>query len=177
MPSRVLRVDDPGQVKLDDVVLPGAYASMEVKGELRLDEVTRPGRSGSAKLAEGWEDIRIRLRLELLPGEDEVYPEQQLAQIARLFQKADRNDKPFVYAIVHPLAEKFGVREVLFTRCELLDSRERDSTMAQLEFREFTPIAVRREKGGLASLLKRGVGAKHPRRVAGEGRGGEPGRR
>lgn len=156
---KLLRVDQPlGLVRLGDTVIPGVYQSLEVAGKLKVDEVSRAGRSGASKLPEGWEDQTVRLRLELVPDEDEGSPESALAAIGELFRRADKSAKPTVYRLVHPVCAAMGLREVLFTSLRVEDTSGSDTVVAELELKEFRPVALKRESRA-RKLLKGLLGA------------------
>lgn len=159
----ILSIDELGQVKLGDKVVPGLYQSMEVEGKLKVDGVKRSGKSGAGKLPEGWEDMKVRLVLSLVPDrEDEAYPEDDLAALAGLFQGADKQAKPFVYSIVHPVLNAMNLREVLFSGLRVSDQQGTNTVQVELELEEFKPVAVAREgraKTWLRKLLgKEGLG-------------------
>lgn len=139
-------ITNAGELMLNGESIPGIFQAMEVSGDLRIDKVNRPGRSGSAKLAEGWEDMKLLVRLVLPPDEPGGYPGAAARKLAELFQRADKNVRPFVYTIAHPIAAALNLTDVLFKTLRVTATSEGDFGSAELEFLEFRPVVVRREK-------------------------------
>lgn len=156
-------ITDASELALNGEPLPGVFQSLEVSGDLRVDSAKRPGRSGAAKLAEGWEDMRLVLRLLLPSDEPGSYAESSARRLAQLFQRADGNAKPFVYTIAHPIAAALNLNEVLFRAIRIQSTNEGDAATAEVEFLEFRPMMVKRERSRrrltLGGAIDAGLGA------------------
>ncbi|NUN13498.1 MAG: hypothetical protein HUU55_07670 [Myxococcales bacterium] len=149
-------ISEASEVSLNGQPIPGIYQSLELSGDLRIDRVQRSGRSGAAKLPEGWDDMKLVLRLLLLPDTAGGYPATAARKIASLFQQADKNAKPYVYEIAHPLTSALNLREVLFKTLRVSASNQDDSASAELEFVEWRPVVVKRERQAKAKVWSLG---------------------
>lgn len=61
---------DEGTVKIDSVILPGVFKSIEVKGDAIVDEQEVEGQSKKPKQATGYDDVKVNIELILEDGPD-----------------------------------------------------------------------------------------------------------
>lgn len=155
---RDLYADDPGQVKLGDVVLPGVFEGLDVEGELRIDEAEVPGQTGKKKQIHGYDDPTIVLKLRLLTDARGTAVDK-LKIIAGLFRTAGGQRQPYVYRIVSRATAAWGIREVIFKRLRSSDSNLDDTIRVELEFIENRAVMVQTKKVAAAgkSVVPKGL--------------------
>ena len=61
---------DESTVKIDSVILPGVFKSIEVKGDAIVDEQEVEGQSKKPKQATGYDDVKVNIELILEDGPD-----------------------------------------------------------------------------------------------------------
>lgn len=155
---RDLYADDPGQVKLGNVLLPGVFEGLDVEGELRIDEAEVPGQSGKKKQVQGYDDPTLVLKLRLLTDARGTALEK-LKVLTGLFQAASSQPKPYVYRIVSKMTAAWGIREVIFKRLRSSDNNLDDTIRVELEFIENRAVVVQTKKVAAAgkSVVPKGL--------------------
>jgi hypothetical protein len=143
----LLTIEDPGEVKLGDTILPGTYQSMQVKRALRMDEQEVPGRSGASKQPLGFSDAEISLTLALhtdygIDGQPVWTAQEKKAEIVALFQQQDTLARPFVYPIASEDLNPWGIVQVVFRELVTVDDNQSDLIVVSLNFVEFKPVEL-----------------------------------
>lgn len=136
---------DFGQVKLGKTLLPGAFAGMDIQGQVRVDDLTIAGQSGSSKQPLGFEDAKISLEIRLLTDEESTCYDKA-EQIVQIFQAVDSAAKPFIYRIVNKHTALWKIKEVVFEGLRTKETNQDDTLIASLEFTEYRPVLVAKEK-------------------------------
>lgn len=143
-----------GEVKLGDTILPGIYQSLEVSRAVRMDERRVPGRSGSSKQPLGYEDAEVTLEL-VLTNDHDSPARDKLRTITGLFQATDKQARPIVYTIAHPVLADWGIRQVVFRSLKSRDDNLYDLIYCSLKFVEHVPVTVKKEQRRKPQVLER----------------------
>ena len=77
---------DESTVKIDTIILPGLFKSIEIKGDAIVDEQDVEGQSKKPKQATGYEDAKVNIELMLEDGPllTKIQKIEQIQQIFRL---------------------------------------------------------------------------------------------
>lgn len=77
---------DESTVKIDTIILPGLFKSIEIKGDAIVDEQDVEGQSKKPKQATGYEDAKVNIELILEDGPllTKIQKIEQIQQIFRL---------------------------------------------------------------------------------------------
>jgi hypothetical protein len=134
---------DIGQVKVGNVVLPGAFESLEITGTVRVDEVEIPGKKDRVTQAVGFDNARVRLTLTLLPKVDGGDCADQVRRIQQIFRKSPDQQKPGVYRIINRHVQARGINEVIFSDLKTFEDNRSDKVLVICEFTEHVPIKVK----------------------------------
>jgi hypothetical protein len=133
-----------GQIKLGNTMLPGIYAGCTIDGSVKLDEIDVPGQSGKSTQPKGFEDATISIRLNLI-NDDNSSAYDKAKIIINIFRAMDKNAKPYVYRIVNPMTNMWGIKEVIFKDLSTRDSNYDDMILADISLREYKPVVVKKE--------------------------------
>lgn len=157
--ARIILSEDIGRITLDDVDLPGLYQSLTIDDEMTLDEKKRPGRSGTSKAPQGFQDIGLRVRIHLCPGDDGSDPLDEVRTIRELLHgervrttapayRVSRSEivygavttrKPRVFRLVNAIANAYGLKRVLFVKVKIVAEQSTDVLPVDLEFVQYRP--------------------------------------
>lgn len=76
---------DESTVKIDTIILPGLFKSIEIKGDAIVDEQDVEGQSKKPKQATGYEDAKVNIELILEDG-PLLTKIQKIEQIQQIFR-------------------------------------------------------------------------------------------
>lgn len=132
--------------------LPGILESLTVSGKLLFENVEVEGRSGSVKIAHGWEDSTVAIELLLIDDTERKKSRFDcLKDITSIFKRVLDDGKPSVYVLHHKAIEAWQVREVLFSDLKSVEKRGRQQITVSLSFVEYDPLVAtmqKRQSGG-----------------------------
>ena len=131
---------DESTVKIDAVLLPGLFKSIEVKGDAVVDEQDVEGQTKKPKQATGYEDVKVNIELVLEDGPG-MTKLQKLEKIQQLFRAPGR-DKPTVHEIINEHTAARGVKKVIFKNLTHKADNKKGMLSVTLEFWEYTVITV-----------------------------------
>jgi len=138
--------------------LPGIVESVSVNGSLLIDSKPVQGSSGKAKTVQGWDDAGFTIKLSLIDDPELGKTRWDfLRQIANVFQKIDKDGKPEIYTVSHPMAAAWGAARFLFESMESSESRTKRKITVSLEFTEYESsarITQGRQSGAQAAPAK-----------------------
>ena len=135
---------DESTVKIDAVVLPGLFKSIEVKGDAIVDEQEVQGQSKKPKQATGYEDIKVNIELILEDG-PLLTKMQKLEAIQQLF-RVPGQEKPIVHELINEHTAARGVKQVIFKNLSHKAENKKSQITVTLEFWEYTVITVTASK-------------------------------
>jgi hypothetical protein len=133
-----------GQIKIGNITLPGIYDGCSISGSVKLDEIDIPGQSGKSTQPLGFEDASISLRL-TLANDNKTTAYEKAKAIIDIFRAMDKSAKPYIYRIVNPMTNMWGIKEVIFKDLYISDSNYDDIISADLSLREYNPALVKKE--------------------------------
>ena len=136
-----IRIDDLGQIKVGDTILPGVFESVEVEDTTKQDEVEIEGQNKKATQATEYEPTRVRINLTLL-GDASSTPEQKLAKIRSIYRPSKAVLVPKVYRIVCDQVQAHGMDEAVFIGMSSRGSNLGDTISVTLEFMEHISLTV-----------------------------------
>jgi hypothetical protein len=149
----ILSIDsDEGIIKIGSPpeVVPGILESIEIGDGLLFEDAEIQGRSGKVKVVQGWDDADIKIALLLIndPAQGKTRWDS-LKKIAGIFKKVGESGKPEIYTLSHPMASSWGVRQLLFSRLQTNESREKRVITCSLDFVEYesAPGIIQDRKG------------------------------
>ena len=90
---------DESTVKIDTIILPGLFKSIEIKGDAIVDEQDVEGQSKKPKQATGYEDAKVNIELILEDG-PLLTKIQKIEQIQQIFRLPGQ-EKPTVHEIIN----------------------------------------------------------------------------
>lgn len=137
MPDNYITFED-GQIKLDDVLLPGIFKAQSISGGVKFDDVKDETKSGSNKIAKGWNDAEITFST-VLTCEAGSTCNDKLLTINSIFKSSDSNAKPKIYRIVSTMTISMGVSTVLFASIDTSKNNEIDTIDVTMKFTEHEP--------------------------------------
>ena len=135
--------DDSG-VKINGVILPGTFKSMEVKTPALVEEVEVKGSTKKPKQATGYEDGKVTIELSLIESEDQTIIDK-LDIIQKIFRNTGQT-KPNVYEIVNEHTAVRGINKVIFKDLSTKDTNKKNEIIAALEFWEYVAVTVTAKK-------------------------------
>ena len=135
---------DESTVKIDAVVLPGLFKSIEVKGDAIIDEQDVEGQSKKPKQATGYEDVKVNIELILEDG-PLLSKMQKLEQIQQIF-RVPGQEKPTVHEIINEHTAARGVKQVIFKNLTHKAENKKGQLAVTLEFWEYTVMTVTASK-------------------------------
>lgn len=135
---------DESTVKIDAVVLPGLFKSIEVKGDAIVDEQEIEGQSKKPKQATGYEDVKVNIELILEDGPI-LTKMQKIEQIQQLFRTPGQ-EKPTVHEIINEHTAARGVKQVIFKNLTHKADNKKGQIVVTLEFWEHTVMTVTASK-------------------------------
>lgn len=148
---------DESTVKIDSVVLPGLFKSIEVKGDAIVDEQDVEGQSKKPKQATGYEDIKVNIELILEDG-PLLTKIQKLEQIQQIFRMPDQ-EKPTVHEIINEHTAARGVKQVIFKNLTHKAENKKNWLVVTLEFWEHTVMTVTASKSSSGASGSKKVAA------------------
>lgn len=131
---------DESTVKVDNVILPGLFKSLEIISEALIEEQNIEGSSKKPKQATGYGDAKILLELILQYGPEKTIIEK-LEIIQNLF-KSKGQSKPIVHQILNEHTAAIGISKVLFKKITSKRTQKYDEMIVMLEFEEYVPTTV-----------------------------------
>jgi len=118
--------------------LPGIVESVSINSSLIVENAPVQGRSGKTKIVQGWDDADLKIKLILL---DEPEPGQTrwelLGRITGIFKKADKDGKPEVFTLGHPMIGAWKTARFLFSSLETSENRTQRKVAVSIEFTEY----------------------------------------
>lgn len=140
---------DDSTVKIDAVVLPGLFKSIEVKGDAIVDEQDVEGQSKKPKQATGYEDIKVNI--ELIVDDGPLLTKiQKIEQIQQIF-RIPGQEKPTVHEIINEHTAARGVKQVIFKNLTHKAENKKGQLVVTLEFWEYTVMTVTASKSASGS--------------------------
>lgn len=137
----ILSIDSvQGQVKIGNPpeLLPGILSNISINGELLIENVPIEGRSGTAKQVHGWSDAACSISLILLDDSKKTRFDY-LADIVKLFKK-EKNGIPVIYNLQHPMVKAWNIKQLLYSKLQTTEEKEKNKIIATLEFVEDNPV-------------------------------------
>jgi hypothetical protein len=145
----ILFVDEKGQVKLNDQVVPGVIKKVSVDNSIIFEEKDKVGGSGKYKVIQGWDDADATIDIELLEDEDPNTGKvlktcyDYLSEINEMFIKQE-NGLPVIYKITHPHAQARKLKRLVFYG---FPSEESDGCITcSLKFKEYESFVSKVQK-------------------------------
>ncbi|GAA6442986.1 hypothetical protein K170097C1_13770 [Hungatella effluvii] len=140
---------DESTVKIDAVVLPGLFKSIEIKGDAIVDEQDVEGQSKKPKQATGYEDIKVNIELIIDDG-PLLTKIQKIEQIQQIF-RIPGQEKPTVHEIINEHTAARGVKQVIFKNLTHKAENKKGQLVVTLEFWEYTVMTVTASKSASGS--------------------------
>lgn len=147
-----------GEVFLDNVRVPGILVDLQVSGGMRLDSGNQDNMSGTVKIFMGWDDADISITMDLLCGMEEKQGKMvestcydKLAEINKLFKKADKNACPIIYSLTNSHTAALKIHNILFSSLSSYETDQDDVIQVRLGFTEYLPAVIKREEQANAS--------------------------
>ena len=140
---------DGSEVKVDGVVLPGLFKSLEIAQDAQIDEETIEGSTSKPKQATGYEDAKITLELTLDDGPS-LTKEQKLTQIQNLF-KVKSQGIPIVRQIVNTHTAIRGIDKILFKNLTSKETNGSSTMTASMEFWQYDAAKITATKASTTS--------------------------
>ncbi len=131
---------DGSTIKIDSVILPGVFKSIEVKGDAIVDEQEVEGQSKKPKQATGYEDVKVNIELILEDGSG-MSKLEKLEQIQEIFRTPGQ-DKPTVHKIINTHTAVRGVKQVIFKQLTHKAENKKGQIIVTLEFWEYTAMTI-----------------------------------
>ena len=144
---------DESTVKINGVILPGTFRSIEVKTSALVEEVEVKGKKEKPKQATGYEDGKVTLELTLLESEEQTIIDK-LDIIQKLFKNSGQA-KPNVYEIVNEHTAVRGISKVIFKDMTTKETNKKSEIIAVLEFWEYITVTVTAKKKTSSSSAKK----------------------
>lgn len=151
---------DESTVKIDSIVLPGLFKSIEIKGDAIVDEQEIEGQSKKPKQATGYEDFKINLELILEDGP--ILTKMQKLEVIQQIFKTSGQERPSVHEIVNEHTAVRGIRQVIFKNLTHKAESKKSQLTVTLEFWEYTVMTITAteasQKTGASGAGKTGTG-------------------
>lgn len=128
-------------VKIDSIVLPGVFKSIEVKGSAVLEELEVEGKGKKPKQATGFNDHTIDIDIVLQDDIDGVSKEDKLTIIQNIF-KANGQSIPKIYSIVNRHTAVRNINRVILKDLTSKETNKKDEINVSLSFVEYEPVNV-----------------------------------
>lgn len=150
--------------------LPGILESIAIGGNLLIEHAQVQTSSGTKRTAHGWSDADVSIVLLLI--DDPVRYRTRfhmLKEIVAIFktyvlvENVNRKNpddpvafcRPTIFTLKHPMAEAWGIRQLLFSDLKTSESRTRNKITVTLEFVEHDSIiTITQERLELAAVAK-----------------------
>lgn len=131
---------DGSTVKIDSVILPGVFKSIEIKGDAIVDEQEVEGQSRKPKQATGYEDMKVNIELILEdgPGMGKL---EKLETIQQLF-RTPKQEKPAVHRLINSHTAARGVKQVIFKSLTHKAENKKGQILVTLEFWEYVAMTI-----------------------------------
>lgn len=123
---------DESTVKIDTIILPGLFKSIEIKGDAIVDEQDVEGQSKKPKQATGYEDAKVNIELILEDG-PLLTKIQKIEQIQQIFRLPGQ-EKPTVHEIINEHTAARGVKQVIFKNLTHKAENKKGSSSLRLNF-------------------------------------------
>lgn len=140
---------DESTVKIDSVILPGVFKSIEVKGDAIVDEQEVEGQSKKPKQATGYDDVKVNIELILEDGPD-MGKLEKLETIQQIFRTSGQ-EKPTVHKIINSHTAVRGVKQVIFKQLTHKAENKKGQIVVTLEFWEYTVMTITASKSASGS--------------------------
>ncbi len=137
---------DESTVKIDSVILPGVFKSIEIKGDAIVDEQDVEGQSKKPKQATGYDDVKVNIELILEDGPDM----EKLETIQQIFRTSGQ-EKPTVHRIINSHTAVRGVKQVIFKQLTHKAENKKGQIAVTLEFWEYTVMTITASKSASGS--------------------------
>lgn len=131
---------DESTVKIDSIVLPGLFKSIEIKGDAIVDEQEIEGQSKKPKQATGYEDFKINLELILEDGP--ILTKMQKLEVIQQIFKTSGQERPSVHEITNEHTAVRGIRQVIFKNLTHKAESKKSQLTVTLEFWEYTVMTI-----------------------------------
>lgn len=128
-------------VKIDSIVLPGVFKSIEVKGSAVLEELEVEGKGKKPKQATGFNDHTIDIDIVLQDDIDGVSKEDKLTIIQNIF-KANGQSIPKIYSIVNRHTAVRNINRVILKDLTSKETNKKDEINVSLSFVEYEAVNV-----------------------------------
>ena len=140
---------DESTVKIDSVILPGVFKSIEIKGDAIVDEQDVEGQSKKPKQATGYDDVKVNIELILEDGPD-MGKLEKLETIQQIFRTSGQ-EKPTVHRIINSHTAVRGVKQVIFKQLTHKAENKKGQIAVTLEFWEYTVMTITASKSASGS--------------------------
>lgn len=140
---------DESTVKIDSVILPGVFKSIEIKGDAIVDEQEVEGQSKKPKQATGYDDVKVNIELILEDGPD-MGKLEKLETIQQIFRTSGQ-EKPTVHKIINSHTAVRGVKQVIFKQLTHKAENKKGQIVVTLEFWEYTVMTITASKSASGS--------------------------
>ncbi len=142
--SKMVTFED-GIITLGGKELPGIMTDIRVSGSVRFDEQKLDGQSGKNKTPQGYEDCEISASLDLLTDSESTCYEK-LEELNAIFRNIDDKANPVVCTAASRHLQARGIRQIVFSRLDSVESDADDYVRVSVSFVEHNPPIVRTEK-------------------------------
>ena len=132
--------DDSG-VKIDGILLPGIFKSIEVTTAAEIEEQEVEGSTAQPKQATGYEDGKVNIELILEDSADGITKEDKLTVIQNFFRQSGQ-DIPAVHTITNAHTAQRNISQVLFKNLVTKETNANDQLAVTLEFWEYVPMTI-----------------------------------
>lgn len=132
--------DDSG-VKIDGVLLPGVFKSIEVTTAAEIEEQEVEGSTAQPKQATGYEDGKVNVELLLEDSVDGITKEDKFAVIQNFFRQPGQ-DIPAVHTVTSAHTAQRNISQVLFKNLITKETNANDQLAVTLEFWEYVPMTI-----------------------------------
>lgn len=138
--------EEYGQIKLNDVLVPGILENSDADCTVRLDTIQMQGASGTQKQFGGYDDGKFALNLILTTDSESDTCYDKLKVIQGLFRKTDEQSKCIPYRLINVHANTREITKVLLTGLRSSETNSSDTLKVSLDFVEYKPITVKMEE-------------------------------
>lgn len=140
---------DESTVKIDSVILPGVFKSIEIKGDAIVDEQEVEGQSKKPKQATGYDDVKVNIEL-ILEDSPDMGKLEKLETIQQIFRTSGQ-EKPSIHNIINSHTAVRGVKQVIFKQLTHKAENKKGQIVVTLEFWEYTVMTITASKSASGS--------------------------
>lgn len=144
---------DDDFMKMDGILLPGLFKSLEVNTDATVDEQEVEGNSKKPKQATGYEDAKITIELSLMDSENQT-KEEKLRILQNLFRMPGQ-EKPQVHNFISEHTALRGITQVIVKNMTSKETNKKDEITVSLELWEYVVMTIQAVKKSEKSSNKK----------------------